>query len=236
MSDFDFDIQDDLQVSEEAYQDREFKGRPPLPGNYRVSFASKFDYRKNKAGEIVLWKNRNGDPTYPVVNLQMVEIMEPLEFGRKVAVFQDVPTAPFQREEKLVSEIGDLMRAIDANASISGTGAVLQRVQDAFNANEQILVRLDYKAYDKTAAADAVAKVDKNDRKAVNKAYRSAEVKGFKRIKQDNIKRGKPNLPITQWVGPSGNIVDVQPYISIYYPSNETVTLGPDKAAVNAQQ
>ncbi len=231
MSDFDFDINDDLAVGED-YTGQQPGNKPPLPGNYQFK-PEKWNYKTGKDGKPVLYKDRNGNPTYPVLSLVMAEISDPMEYGRRVALFQDVASNPFDRNGQVASQAADLLKALDPSATASNTGEVLAKVADALNAGQPFKARLDYSAYDKAAAAANVALLGSNPTpKQKAEAYRKAEIRGWRNIKNSNVKAGKPELPITKWVGPSGTVVDVRPVLTVFYPGTEDVTLGPDKGVV----
>ncbi len=233
MTDFDFDIQDDLQI-DENFPQADNTPRPPLPGNYRLKITS-HDFRRDKEGNITRWKNAAGDPTYPVFNLKMAEITDPFDYARKVGVFTDVPTYPNNRDGKVVSAAADLLVAIDSSVQASNTGQVISQLSERLG-NEEFVGRIDYVAYDKDAAADAVAALGPNaDKKAINKAYRAAELRGWTKIKARNAQRGNTNLPLYKFVAADGStILDCQPKITFFYPQGEVVTLGPDKKALEA--
>lgn len=230
-TEFEFDIQDDLQVNEE-YQAQSNTVRPPLPGNYSFR-AEKWQFRTKKDGSPLLFKDSNGNPKYPVISLTTVEITDPMDNARKVVVFQDVPTNPFNRDGKPVSQAADLLRSVDAGIEAQNTGEVIRKVADALNAKQEFRARLDYKAYDKDYAAQMIAQLGSGaTAKEKGEAYRKAEIKGYKKIRTANAQAGRPELGIYKWVGPSGNVVDVQPTLTIYFPSTDnTVKLGPDPAA-----
>lgn len=229
MSDYTFDINDDLQV-DENYESRP-SVKPPTPGNYVFKPAA-WGFRKNSAGELVKYKDAQGNPKYPVISLQSVEIVDPIDNARKVVVFQDVPTNPFERDGKIASQAADLLKGFNAEAVARNTGEVIAQVTDALTAGAEFRARLDYRAYDKNYAAELVAALPPGaTSKQKNECYRKAEIRGFKRIKQANTQAGHGDLGIAKWMGPSGTIVDVQPYLSVIYAAGEQVQLGPDKNA-----
>ncbi len=237
-----FDIQDDLEVNPESYPDREIRMKLPLPGNYVVKPAA-WGFRKKKGtDELVLYKDSNGNPKYPVISLQSVEITDPFEHGRKVVVFQDIQTKPFTREGKLASPVADVLRAFDAGLSTSGTGEVIREVTDRFQGQIEFRARIDYSAYDKQYAekliaaeggADALKARGKDGWNKLNEIYgKSAAVRGWKEIAKQNKQRdpeGKLNLGFNRWLGPSGAVVDARPVITVFYKSDDSVQIGPDK-------
>lgn len=232
MSDhIDFDINDNLEVNDD-YKGQSANAKPPLPGNY-VFKVDKWQFAKNrKTGELVLYKDADGNPKYPVVQLTTAEITDPMEFGRKTVLFQDVSSYPFEREGKMVSRVADLLKSLNPSATATNTGDVLRQVSESLNAGTEFRAKLDYKAYDKAYAEALVAQLPPNHtRKQKNECYRKAEIRGFKKIAAANAKAGQPQLGITKWVGPSGAVVDVSPELVVFFGASENVTLGPDKAA-----
>lgn len=234
----DFDIQDDLQVNETEYPEQQSGFRPPLPGNYELSVPSEgWGMATQKNGDPVLYKDRKGNPKYPVINLKQVEITQPFEYGRKVGVFQNISSVPFEREEgKMASQVADMLRSFDAGATAGNTGEVLkQLIPQLDNQQASFKARIDYEGYDKEfadaqfLAAGGKDNVTQKEKYAI---YARASIKGYRKIQQSNIRNGKGNLPLWKWQGPSGNIIEVKPRITTFFPSTEDVQLGPDKKAL----
>lgn len=236
----DFDIQDDLQVSEESYPEQQRGFVPPLPGNYEVQVPTdQWGLAKRQDGELVLYRNREGNPTYPVIEVKQVEINQPFEYSRKVGVFQKFSSVPFAREEgKMASQVADMLRGFDASATASNTGEVLSQLTNTLKSGgSSMRVRVDYQAYDKVfadsqiAAAGGKQAISDKEKYAI---YNKATIKGYRKIQQSNIRNGKGNLPLWKWQGPSGEIVEAKPQIVAFFPSNEEVELGPDKKALES--
>ncbi len=232
---YDFNIEDDLNI-DESYKEVDPTPRPPLPGNYLFTVNNWGFAKKYGTEELQLWKDSNGDPKYPLFELKMVEIVDPMEFARKVGVFQSVATAPQERDGSRVSPSADLLRAFDANGSASNTGEVIAKVTEFLNGGLQFRARLDYIGYDKVFAdsqIEAAGGKDNIDKKTLNKIYQSAKVRGYRKIQSQNAGRGGEKLPLHKWVGPSGEILSVKPELTIFYPASDTtVKLGPDKAVL----
>lgn len=228
----DFIIEDDLKV-DENYKVADSGPRPPLPGTYAFT-TSKWGFRKNADGELVLWKDSQGNPRYPVIGLTTLEIVDPFEFGRKVVVFQDVSTKPFEREGSMVSNAADLLRSFDAGVQAGNTSEVLAMLTDRLNDGQAVFkARLDYEAYDGEFAKAEIARAGGKaalSPKELNAVYDRAKIRGAGRIAKSNAANNRGDLPIHKWLGPSGNIVDAKPRITVFIPANDTsVTLGPDK-------
>jgi hypothetical protein len=67
----------------------------------------------------------------------------------------------------------------------------------------------------------------------VNEAYRKAKIRGYRKIQQANAAAGQGKLGIQKWVSPAGNTVAVRPVLTVFYPADEQVQLGPDKALLS---
>jgi hypothetical protein len=227
----DFDIVDDLEVNED-YQELEVTFRPPTPGNYTFKPVS-WEMKKDKAGNLVRYKDAQGNPKYPVFNLKMVEIVDPIDNSRQVGVFQDVPTNVFEREGHRVSQAADFLKSINGEAVAANTGEVISQISEALNAGMPFRARLDYTGYDKNYAAQLLSEAggaQSLTKKELNALYTKAKVRGYKNIRKQNTAAGQPTLPIYKWVGPSGDVIDVRPILTIFFSANDDVTLGPDKS------
>lgn len=231
-TEMDFVIEDDLGVGEE-YPTQDVGPKPPLPGNYRIKI-DKWGVRRDKAGNVILWKDANGTPTYPIIGLTTAEIVEPIDNARKVVLFQDVPSSLFQRDGKTASRAGDLLAAFENAPATSNTGETLKALSEFLNGGMELTVRLDYQGYDKDAAAAFVKALPPGaTNREKNQAYDKAKIRGYKKIAAANAKAGKPQAQPHLWVGPSGNVIECRPELTIFYPAGTpNVVLGPDKAVV----
>lgn len=148
----------------------------PLPGEYSIrALGAKF---KQKDGQTVTYSDAQGN-TYRVISIPRVEIVEPTEEGGQFTVFQDVSSKPFPRKglggkQVPVSNVMDAIRAIDVNLAGEPQGwddaadVLLREYQSGSTFN----ARLGYKVLDIEGAKAELENVDKNDREAVNKAFR----------------------------------------------------------------
>ena len=232
----DFEIQDDLNVTEESYPQQETGFKPPLPGTYRIKPLT-WEFAKTSSGDVVKWKNSQGVPTYPVINLNMIEITEPSEQARRAGIFQGVPTSVFQREEKSASRAADLLRAIDKTATATNTGEVIRELTERLSNQLEFVARLDYTAYDADYVKEQFAAQGGKENMTqtqINQVYNRARIQGYRKIEQSNLKAGHGNLPRHKWVGPSGAVIDVKAALTVFYPqdSDSTPKLGPDSALV----
>lgn len=227
---FDFDIQDDLQVNEN-YQEVETGPRPPLPGNYSVR-VTKWDFRKDKDGQLIRYKNANNDPTYPVFNVMGVEIVDPTENARGVSgIFTDVATNPWTRNGEKVSAAADALRAYDADAVAGNTGEVIRLLSERMSGTDTVRVRIDFQGYDAAYVQRQfeITPKDSLTKEEINKVYTDAKVRSYRKAQQMNKSFGK-TLPLNQWAGKDGKqVIELKPYISVWYPAGENVNLGPDK-------
>lgn len=225
----DFEINDDLPV-DENYRDADLTPPPPPPGNYSMK-VNKFGIKKDKAGNVVLWKDSSGNPTYPVLQLQSMEITDPIDNARRFVPFQDISTAPFDRDGQRASRLGDMLRSLNTEATARNTGEILRQVSDLLAAGMEFKGRLDYEAYDSAFAnAQFEARGGKENltKQEQNEIYTKAKIRGARNIRKANAQAGQPTLPPHKWVGPSGNVVVARPVVTAFYPQTEKVKLGPD--------
>jgi hypothetical protein len=231
LSDYNFeDIIDDLQVDSESYPDSKAGTGValPLPGTYLVK-AHGVDYKKKRDGGLVMWKEK-----YPIASIQVVEIVEPSEVARKVGVFHDVPTMPFERDGRMASQIADVLRSMDADAAVTGSGQVISQTMDRLKAGFEFRVRLDYRAYDSDFMKAELLKIQGLEKKEYyakkNELEKRGSITGWSKIKKANEQNNKAELGFQKWAGPSGRVIDVRPTITAFISAaTENLTLGPDK-------
>ena len=228
-----FDIQDDISIGED-FTEPQLGPTPPKPGIYQFK-AEKFQFRRDKDGNMVRWNDSKGNPTYPVLGLTTVSITEPAEMARKVVLFQDVSSKPFDRDGAFVSNAADLLRSIDADVATNNTGETLAELVSRLNGVHSFRGRLDVEAYDKQHVENEFVRLGGRDsltKDEVNKVYNSAKIRGGARILKDNATKGEKGgkLPYYKWIGPSGEICEARPVITQFIPSTTDVALGVDKA------
>jgi len=219
-------LSDDLDVSmdPETYADQ--SGPSPVPaGNFNVRVV-KHGPRKNKEGQAILT-----DGKYPIIALEQIEIVEPDEFaGRKVMLFQDIRTKPFERFDPvrgmkvLASGLGDITRAFDQREGWSGLRAGLELLDQFLAENATMRVQLNWTAYDKDYVEqtfDEMGGKDALSKDEQNEVYNKARLRGMKKF---------PKLPNGKfshiWVGPSGSPCEARVEITRFFPSLEEVRLG----------
>ena len=217
----DLNLSDDLDIdiNPDTYQDQTSPA-PPAAGKYAFR-VKKHSVRTNKDGSIKLT-----DGTYPIINLQSVEIVEGLDSPRSIGLLQDIRTKPFMRNGFPVSMAGDLLRAFDQTRRAKGT-EVLEALNEFFGSGAVARGLFDWTAYDSEAARAAIdglggkVVLDAMTKQEVNDFYSRFKVKGMK------------NFPITLngrhnhfYTFPSGNVVEARVEIVRFYPSEEIVRLG----------
>lgn len=225
-----FDIQDDLQV-DASYKEQQIGPAPPKPGTYLIQI-DRWEMKRDKDGEPVLYKNKQGNPTYPVLQIRQFTIVEPAEAARKVVGFFDVSSVPFERDGVPASQAADLLRAIDASIEARNTGEVLSELTARLT-NARIMARVDVSAYDTAfvnAKFDSLGGRDTLTREDANKVYSEGRIRGGAKILQANAGKGQTKLPFYKWFGPSGTVVDARPELGQFFASTQSVEPGVDKA------
>lgn len=183
---------DDLDVSLDAndYVDP----KPPAPidaGNYGFRIKSMQLRKKRDSEELELQ-----DGKYPIITIEMVEVVEPQENARPVALYQDFRTKPFERTDystgtkKMASALNDLIRSADATVSYNGLTEGLKTFEGLVASGAIFYARFDWTATDVEAAKEAVAEIETaatqagqdlkspEVRKAVNDVWKKFRTKG----------------------------------------------------------
>jgi hypothetical protein len=241
-------VADDLEVAldNDSYQDQA-NPAPPAYGNYNCRALS-IKPRTNKEGAVIMEGN------YPILTLGMVEIVEGVGEGetRKVGLFSDIKTKPYDRYGTPASGLGDLTRSygtrnwrgLDPEDPDSGISVL----KEAFDQNSTFAVQLDWECYDKVFVdaallqlADQIPK-DKADRtddqkKLVNSIYNAGRIKGMKYFPHSDVsgkfspvfvrenvtfKNPVTNQNIT--VDGEHRTLEARPYISRFYPKKDVET------------
>lgn len=251
-NEFDFsldslELADDQGLSYDAdnYQDQ-VSPAPPAKGNYAV-IALGFKARTTKDGKTIT--EAGG---FPMFQIPVINIVDGLGEGveRKVGIFADVKTKPYDRYGTVVSGLGDLTRAL-GSPNWSGMEGGLAAVREGFESNTAFKVQLDWEIYDKDfidaafeqlgVPTDKDARTDA-DKKLVGAIYNIGRVKGMQYFPY-NEERGvfshvfqRGNLTFTSPVTNAPVTVEVEhrayeakPVLSRYFPANENVKLGPIK-------
>lgn len=210
----------DVGVNPETYVDQ---GPPPPPpaGNYEFRVL-KHSIRTDQEGNVILVDGR-----FPIIVLDMLEIVQPIENARKIAAFLDIRTKPFERNGNPASTFADLIRAYDQTLAWQGLEEGKQALLEFFNSGATFRARLDWTGYDKDYADSEFAKLGlaKKDvpKETANAIYAGAKIKGMRNFPR--YANGKFN-PV--WVNPkSGNLVEARVDIPTFYASGKDVQLGP---------
>jgi hypothetical protein len=212
-------LTDDLNIgNNDTYQDA-LPPAPPKEGNYRLRI-NKMSLAKGKDGQLTLQQG-----THPVVVLEDVVIVEPVELEGKSAVrFERVYIKPYQRAGQNADNLTDIVRAHSIEATYSGWKEGLQVLQSLAEQGASFRAQIVWEAFDNegyTAEVDALGgrdSVDKDTEKRLRKEY---TIKGMKKFKQNPDGTFAPIVvhPVT------GNTLEAKARISRFYPSNATVKL-----------
>jgi hypothetical protein len=204
----------DVQVTDD-YVDQS-NPPPPLAGNYRLRVLDG-DLKKDRdTGELI-----EQDGKYPIFEMRTVEIVEPAALTRKVALYQDVRSKPFDRQGYSgASNFNDFLRSLDQTVRFVGVKAGVTALRELLGKDTSFLVQLDWEATDLDLVKSR-REAGETDNDALYKDARLRGMKNFPKIE----KTGKPNHV---WTNPaSGNRVEARATIKRYYPSLDTkVKLG----------
>lgn len=223
MNNLDFDFVDDMNVGvdPETYPDQ--SNPAPVPAGNYVLRVTKFDVQRMPDGNPVIYKNAAGEPAYPLYSIDQAEIIEPSEFaGRKIGLFQSVSTKPFSRQGEDVTNMGDLLRALDQTVRVRGTKATIQEVMDLI-ATTPITVRLDWEAndfgfikseFERLFNGKRYSELQGQDKNTASGIYKKAKIVGMKSFA--DLPNGRKNHV---WTGPSGDQFEARARIVRYYPS-----------------
>lgn len=218
----DLNIEDDLDVAldNETYQDQA-NPAPPAAGDYlfRLQDTSVRPalYRGGENKGQPIMKKVDGKE-YPILSLGVVEIVEGLGDGvtRKVGLFQDINTNPYERDGKNVSQLGDFARALGLE-SYAGINAALLLLEEAQQSGAQFGASLDWESgYDKEFVEAALEQLKLAD---IPKAERTAEQRKLANAIQYRYSKvqGMKNFPFNATTGrfsptvTRGNVTIVDP-------------------------
>jgi len=243
-------VSDDLDVSldNEVYQDQA-NPAPPTKGNYRFRALS-IDQKKARKGE------NEGQPIleagkFPIFVLGQAEIIEGLGDGitRKVGLFHDIKTRPFDRFGSVASGIGDLTRSygtanwrgLDPQDPDSG----VSRLREAYDTNQSFVAQLDWAVYDSKFVEAALEQLadqigesketrSDDEKKVVNAIYNTARRQGQQNFPYNDANGKFSNVLVLENVTfkhpVSGGIVEVEvehrtlearPTLTRFYPAQE---------------
>jgi hypothetical protein len=241
----DLELQDDLEVAHnpDEYRDAPLP-TPVLAGDYAVRIVKsglKRDYEDET--KIVLVKNDAGEPQYPIIVINELEIVKPEEFdGRKVFPMgfgQEFGTKPYMDRDFNTGEtfpannIAKILRSHDASLSFRGTNEGLKLVQRLSNEGSVFHVRIDWVAEDreyikaqidalKAALNDGAIDEETFKSKAREVRYKQGRLEGMNKFVQDG-------QLVPSWVGPSGNEVEARAFIRKFLSTAQQIKLGVKK-------
>lgn len=196
----DLAVEDDLDVSldNDTYQDQA-NPAPPVTGIYAIK-ALDLDYKKygkdhDKEGQPVLV-----DGKFPVLTVGLGLIIEGLGDGveRKVGLFAEAGTKPFDRFGSAASGMNDLARSygLPNYTGIKDGIALLKEVQQS---GQPFYANLDWSVYDKEfveAAFDQLGldpdlkfnEREPDEQKLANAIYKAARITGMRNFPYDTEK------------------------------------------------
>lgn len=197
----DVQILDDLDVSVD--QNDYVERQEPLPltkGKYGVRIKS-FDLRRVRDSEELQLQ----DGKYPIITLQMLEIAdagtETAMVGRQVALYQDIYTKPFERQDRasggtvLVNSLGDLVRSADPSASFSGLKEGISLLQSLVAQGAVFYFDMDWIARDNGASREAIEELEtranQNGEDLNSAAVRAARNEVYKKFTRRGMKNFK---------------------------------------------
>lgn len=200
---FDIDqlpITDDLDVSLDATDYVDVQPQLPLAaGNFGFRIKT-FDLRRKYQGKV----GADGqvevdlqDGKYPSITLQMLEVVEPAESARGVALYQDVRTKPRVRKDftsggsALVSDLSDLIRSADSTASFTGLKEGIALLASLVAQGAIFYAKFDWTARDANATREALddlkARANENGEDLKSTAIQTATKEIYKKF----TKRGQ---------------------------------------------
>lgn len=191
----------------------------PLPGTYRLRVTSLGRRKDRETGAEV---TRDG---WPILMLNRIEIIEPLDDNGAFAIFEEISTKPYFRKgqgrEIPAARHMDLLRAIDQHAQVGDFAEGVAEVERLLSSGATFVAQLGYKAQDTTWAKEQIAQAggkEHMDPKDYNKVWTDAKLttKNFQ----------NPNGGYrTQAMGRSGAMLEAKLTISKFIPSLQADTL-----------
>lgn len=251
----DLDVQDDLDVAmdNETYQDQA-NPAPPVAGNYLVKVLKLGPKTDNKEKQPIY---ENKDKRYPILSLMSVEIIDGLGTGvtRKVGLFQDIKTKPFDRFGTPASNLMDLSRALGTD-NWQGIPAGLAAVNEAVQLGTPAAIQLDWSIYDSQFVEDALKQLGLTDipkdqlndeqKKLKSAVYNNARVTGMRFfpfnektekfihvLQRDNVTFKHPVTGVNITVEGDHRALEARATITRYFPKADVdagrTKIGPSK-------
>lgn len=247
------DFTDDMDVS--LNPDEYVDPAPPLPllaGTYAVRITDSGLKRVRENGvptdEIVLIKNEQGEPTFPVIEVKKITIADAGEgnenmVGRSAYPFQEFSTKPTTRrdfnrggESFDFNHLSAIIRGHDATLGYKGLDEGLNLYKSLVSDGAKFFVRTDWVAEDRKWIREQVALIDQQEKageltaEAAKKArnevrYKTGKQEGMTKF----IVREGENVYLNPvWVGPSGDEIEARVQIVEFVSTaNKRIKLGP---------
>ena len=226
---------DDLDVACDQAEYVDAAGiAPPDAGNYRSRILSWSWVTKSKEDKSLrLDNNRDGVPTYPIMKIEMIELVDGVTKPRKVALYQDFRMKPFERPDfrtglnKPANNLADILRSADITAAFSNFNEGVELFKSYIaqgmlfaHRGDWVGKDLDFGKAESTKVTDAAiaaglggtvedVKKVQSVKDAINKVWKAATRKG-----QQNFKLANGSYSAT-YEGPSG--ADVEARFEIPY-------------------
>ncbi len=219
-------VDDDLSISvdPETYQDQA-NPAPPLPGVYRlVVVGGKILPKTDTSGQKVITDGR-----YPVLVMQRVKIVEPVECEKEFGIFAELRTKPFDRFGTVTSDVGDFTRAMDQTRQTNGMIEGVLAMEELVAQNTPFAANVAWTGYDSQWVEQEFERLGvtkTNAKTKLEKTVLDAVYKGARLGTKDFKSDGKGGL-VPQAKGKSGAMIEARAKISKYIPSLTATNLGP---------
>lgn len=222
----DLDVQDDLDISmdNETYQDQA-NPAPPVAGNYGLKAVKLGPKTKKTDGGSPEPIFENNDKRFPILQLTTAEIVEGLGEGvtRKVTLFQDIRTKPFDRYGKAVSNLGDITRSFGTDSWVGIPNGILA-LEQAAQLGNVFAGQLDWSVYDTQLVTEGLKQLSipankdertEDQKKILNSLYNAARVTGMRFFPYNTNTEKFSHVLVRQNVtfkGPNGNLTVEVPH------------------------
>lgn len=221
---------DVLDYNPDEYQDA---GQTilPLPGVYLVKATSVTRKKQFQSEEEKVDVDKMG-VEWPVLDIQRIEIIEPMGDRSNIAVFQELKTRPFARKGPGGKQVGasraaDVLRAIDVDLARNAKDftEVAELVEQELSNGATFRVGTGLKAIDSEWAKEQIdrlpSSLDEDERREkINEIWQKA------RLTTKDFKNPNGTYRL-QAQGPSGRTLEAKLVLSSFIPSTEDVELGP---------
>ena len=242
----------DIEMDAESYQDQASPAPPPA-GTYAGKILN-LDLRRDQETKQPVLR----DDKWPTLVINTINIVEGLEAERKVVLFQEVGTKPFDRYGTPASGLGDLTRAFDQTRSWRGLDEGMALLREFVETGQIFVAQYNWAVKDGDFVKAAFEQLgvpsdytERNDdqKKLANAIYNASRVRGQGYFPYDSTKEKFSHVlqradvsfknPLT-----GANVVIEVPHrvlearleITKYVPSKDAesgrVKLGPSKVKV----